>query len=52
MGSRDDLPMWLRRGHRTEPPKTGTYYVEYDVPVSIDRKKKTGCIIMLIGYEE
>ncbi len=33
-----------------EPPKPGNYYIEYDVPKSIDGKTKTGCVILLIGY--
>ena len=35
------------------PPNPGTYYIEYDIPVAINpTKKNTGCIVMLIGYEE
>lgn len=33
-----------------EPPKSGNYYIDYEVPVSSDGKPKIGCIILLIGY--
>ena len=35
-----------------DPPKTGTFYIEYDIPASSDGQKKTGCMVMMIGYEE
>lgn len=35
-----------------DPIKTGTYYIEYEVPVALDAVKKNGCMVMLIGYEE
>ena len=35
-----------------EPPKSGNYYIDYEVPASIDGKPKTGCVILLIGYLE
>lgn len=34
-----------------EPPKTGTYFIEYEIPKSADGKTKTGCIVLLIGYK-
>lgn len=33
-----------------EPPKSGNYYIDYEVPASLDGKPKTGCVILLIGY--
>ena len=33
-----------------QPPKPGTYFIEYDVPKSVDGKVKTGCVVLLIGY--
>ena len=33
-----------------QPPKAGNYYIEYEVPKSIDGKVKTGCVVLLIGY--
>lgn len=33
-----------------EPPKSGNYYIDYEVPASSDGKPKTGCVILLIGY--
>ncbi len=35
-----------------EPPKSGTYYLEYKIPASIDGTEKNGCMVMLIGYED
>jgi len=32
-----------------EPPKSGTYYIDYGVPASINKKGKTGYVILLIG---
>lgn len=32
------------------PTKSGTYYIEIEVPVSADGTKKTGCVTMLIGF--
>ena len=32
-----------------EPPKTGTYYIEYEIPVSSDKKIKEGYMVMIIG---
>jgi hypothetical protein len=35
-----------------EPKKTGTYYIEYQIPPALDNaNKKTGCIVLLIGYK-
>ncbi len=34
------------------PPKTTTYYIQYDVPASTDGKDKTGCVVMLISYSD
>ena len=34
------------------PPKTGTFYIEYDVPATLDGATRKGCMVMLIGYEE
>ena len=31
-----------------QPAKAGNYYIEYDVPKSIDGKVKTGCVVLLI----
>lgn len=33
-----------------DPPKSGNYFIVYDVPPSIDGKEKKGCIVMLISY--
>lgn len=33
-----------------QPPKPGNYYIEYEVPKSVDGKVKTGCVVLLIGY--
>ena len=35
-----------------EPSKSGTYYIDYEIPKSSDGQKKTGCVVMLIGYKE
>ncbi|HSH65207.1 MAG TPA: hypothetical protein VLB84_05270 [Bacteroidia bacterium] len=35
-----------------EPPKSGNYYIDYDVPPSLDGSPKSGCVILLIGYME
>jgi hypothetical protein len=35
-----------------EPKKTGTYYIEYQIPPALDNaNKKSGCIVLLIGYK-
>lgn len=34
-----------------EPPKSGTYYINYEVPAAADGQKSTGCIVMMIGYQ-
>jgi len=34
-----------------EPSKTGTYYIEYDVPIARDSIPKTGCVVLLIGFK-
>jgi hypothetical protein len=35
-----------------EPSKTGTYYIEYDIPTALEGDLgKTGCMILLIGYK-
>lgn len=33
-----------------QPPKPGNYYIEYEIPKSLDGKVKTGCVVLLIGY--
>lgn len=35
-----------------EPPKSGNYYIVYNIPPSIDGKTKTGCVVMLIAYTQ
>lgn len=35
-----------------EPPKSGNYFIVYNIPPSIDGKPKTGCVVMLIAYTE
>jgi hypothetical protein len=35
-----------------EPTKAGTYYIDYEMPKSLNGQKKTGCVVMLIGYKE
>lgn len=34
------------------PPKSGNYFIEYDVAPTKDGSTKKGCVIMLIGYTE
>ncbi|MFI5150432.1 MAG: hypothetical protein ACHQRM_11915 [Bacteroidia bacterium] len=35
-----------------EPPKTGTYYIEYEIPVALDHpNEKTGCMVLMVGYK-
>lgn len=34
-----------------EPPKSGTYYIEYTLPPSKTGKESKGCILMLIGFK-
>lgn len=34
-----------------EPPKSGTYYIDYEIPPAVDGKQSTGCIVMMIGYQ-
>ena len=31
------------------PKKSGDYYIEYEVPASIDKKPKKGCVILIVG---
>lgn len=33
-----------------EPPKSGNYFIDYEVPASADGTPKTGCIVLLISY--
>jgi len=33
-----------------EPPKSGNYFIEYEIPPSLSGKIKKGCVVMLIGY--
>lgn len=33
-----------------EPPKSGNYYIDYEVPASTDGTIKSGCIVLLISY--
>jgi len=35
-----------------EPSKSGTYYIDYEIPASSTKMKKTGCVVMLIGYND
>lgn len=35
-----------------QPPKTGNYFIEYDVPPSMDEKRKAACVVLLVGYQE
>lgn len=35
-----------------EPTKAGTYFIDYEIPKSVNGQKKTGCVVMLIGYKE
>lgn len=32
-----------------EPPKTGTYFIEYEIPASTNKKIKEGYMIMIVG---
>jgi hypothetical protein len=35
-----------------EPTKTGTYYIEYEIPAALSGDTgKTGCMVILIGYK-
>ena len=34
-----------------EPPKSGTYFINYEVPAAKDGKQNQGCIVMMIGYQ-
>jgi hypothetical protein len=34
-----------------QPPKTGDYFIEYEVPAALDAKTKAGCIILIIGTQ-
>ena len=34
------------------PPKSGNYFIDYDVAPTKDGSTKKGCVIMLIGYTE
>jgi hypothetical protein len=35
-----------------EPPKTGTYYIEYEIPAALDHPNdKTGCMVLMVGYK-
>lgn len=35
-----------------EPPKTGTYFIEYEIPaVPASSKGKIGCLVLLIGFK-
>ncbi len=35
-----------------EPTKTGTYYIEYEIPVALDHpNEKTGCMVLMVGYK-
>ena len=33
------------------PKKSGTYYIEYEVPPSKDNTVKKGCVVLLIGFK-
>ncbi|MBN8697109.1 MAG: hypothetical protein J0L87_11330 [Bacteroidetes bacterium] len=33
-----------------EPPKSGNYFIEYELPASTTGKEKKGCVVMLIGF--
>jgi|SRR3954469_11814329 hypothetical protein len=35
-----------------EPPKSGNYFIDYEVPASADGTPKSGCIVLLISYVE
>lgn len=34
-----------------EPNKTGTYYIEYEVPAANDGKTRKECVVLLIGFK-
>ena len=34
------------------PPKSGNYYIDYEVPAIPGNKTESGCVIMLISYYE
>lgn len=34
-----------------EPPKTGNYFIEYEIPESVDDTKKEACMMLIIGYQ-
>jgi hypothetical protein len=34
------------------PPKSGNYFIDYDIAPTKDGSTKKGCVIMLIGYTE
>lgn len=34
-----------------EPPRSGNYFIEYEVPVSATGVKKNECMVLLIGYK-
>ncbi|MES2837559.1 MAG: hypothetical protein V4667_08550 [Bacteroidota bacterium] len=34
-----------------EPPRSGNYFIEYEVPVSSTGVKKNECMVLLIGYK-
>ena len=35
-----------------EPPRSGNYFIEYEVPASATGVKKNECIVLLIGYSD
>ena len=35
-----------------DPPKSGNYFIEYDVPPSNNGVTKQGCVVMLIAFTE
>jgi hypothetical protein len=35
-----------------EPPRTGTFFIEYEIPAALDHSTtKTGCLVLIIGYK-
>ncbi|MDQ3190510.1 MAG: hypothetical protein M3Q58_02865 [Bacteroidota bacterium] len=35
-----------------DPPKSGNYYIEYDIPINEkDTTQSTGCMVLMIGYQ-
>lgn len=34
-----------------EPPRSGNYFIEYEVPASYTGIKKNECMVLLIGYK-